>query len=557
MHTNIKPRISPLIITSIASMYNDPIRVLMEFIDNSFDSFSNIVQSCEETKNNINVNIKGKKHIDAEITIFDDCTGIDELSRILENIGNSDKKAQSWTNGRFGFGIFSFLAVCSKITIETKTKGTDIVQKVEILRSDFEKEQISDINFIITKIKKGGLNNSYTKVTLTDFLKDKWEEIDVNKLKDEIESHFELILKDKRINVTLKTERNKTKICKAFDYTSIEGEEYNRSFLLDPGIPESKENPRIDVFLKFTLNRSLQRLPVFITKQRRVEQVKRLKVFDSNNKTKIWSNPYLTGFVDTKSVLNPTLSRDNYSTDRNAKSLFKRLREIEPEIIDFVNKNLSLHQKTNISEIESLINDIVNKTISKFLKEKKTPDEKDFNEESDKPDAPLIETAIFLKHPKEAQQGLNQTTQKGKPDNEIASEQSKPLKFYDYYKYGTFKVKPKIKDINLTIRINPEDEPPFDNKGRHLKSELINSDVIIYKKHKEFIERLRINELGNESITESLKFYIIAEFLMHYFKLKYLDVQCNMNILDEHNILMFTLERSLEKIVGEPIIKSL
>jgi len=42
---------------------------------------------------------------------------------ISTKIGNSDKKAQVWTNGQFGYGIYSFMACCQSLEITTNDSG--------------------------------------------------------------------------------------------------------------------------------------------------------------------------------------------------------------------------------------------------------------------------------------------------------------------------------------------------------------------------------------------------------------------------------------------------
>ncbi|MBK8382754.1 MAG: hypothetical protein IPL16_12880 [Ignavibacteria bacterium] len=55
---------------------------------------------------------------------------------------------------------------------------------------------------------------------MSDFQPGKYEEIDLNNLKSEIETHFELILKRKNIKIIFQ-ENNKTLRAEHYDYSTI------------------------------------------------------------------------------------------------------------------------------------------------------------------------------------------------------------------------------------------------------------------------------------------------------------------------------------------------
>jgi len=99
--------ISPRLIPNIASLYNDVNRIILEYIDNSIDS----AEALYDEKNNaykrkiiIEVIINGKSYKNGRIIVRDNCGGITNLKKVVQSIGDSDKKAQPWTNGQFGYG---------------------------------------------------------------------------------------------------------------------------------------------------------------------------------------------------------------------------------------------------------------------------------------------------------------------------------------------------------------------------------------------------------------------------------------------------------------------
>ena len=67
------------------------------------------------------------------------------LEKIVQTIGNSDKKAQPWTNGQFGYGIYSFMAACKSLDIISKYENLGFIVRCEIKRmKDFSFQ--GDIN---------------------------------------------------------------------------------------------------------------------------------------------------------------------------------------------------------------------------------------------------------------------------------------------------------------------------------------------------------------------------------------------------------------------------
>ena len=67
--------------------------------------------------------------------------------------------------------------------------------------------------------------DSGTVVTLSKFDKLMWKSIDFEKIVNEVEKHFELLLKRKNLTISITSLTNgKTHICKAFDYDAYEGE---------------------------------------------------------------------------------------------------------------------------------------------------------------------------------------------------------------------------------------------------------------------------------------------------------------------------------------------
>ena len=74
----------------------------------------------------------------------------------------------------------------------------------------------------------------------------------------------------------------------------------------------------------------------------------------------------------------------------------------------------------------------------------------------------------------------------------------------------------KIKNQTQTgvnIVIDCENDPPLDAKEKALRSSLINRQIVVYKKHPMFEERIKTNITGQQTISSELLFYISIEVL--------------------------------------------
>jgi len=198
----IPAKISPRLIMNVSSLYTDPIRVFMEFVDNSIDAaestntlMSDLTGEEAEYINDVKIDIKihGKWYKDGYVKITDNCTGIKELRNVVEKIGNSEKKSQSWLNGQFGYGLYSFLAICDVLEIRTKHKDNIYTEYIKITKNDFLIDDLNDLKFNIIH-KWPHVPVSGTEVTLSGFSKESWLELNPLTLKAEIENHFELML---------------------------------------------------------------------------------------------------------------------------------------------------------------------------------------------------------------------------------------------------------------------------------------------------------------------------------------------------------------------------
>ena len=121
--TELILKISPKLLKNIADLYNDTNRIFMEYIDNALDSaekYYNAKENKYEKNILITLKIIGSSSKDGTVSIEDNCTGISNISKVVQKIGDSDKSGQFTTNGQFGFGMYSFMAACGELAIYSK-----------------------------------------------------------------------------------------------------------------------------------------------------------------------------------------------------------------------------------------------------------------------------------------------------------------------------------------------------------------------------------------------------------------------------------------------------
>lgn len=208
--------ISPKLLKAIALSYKSADRVQIEYIDNSIDQADKLFFDKElnsYTKEiNIIVTLTGKSYKDAKITFEDNCGGIEWLlEETIYSVGNSPKSDELISNGRFGFGMMSFLYFCNRLKATTKDKqlNTNAYIQDEVIEvifdgNNFDKPGINNVPIELSSyVYKGNSNDAFTIIELSEFNKEKYSKIDLKKLQSEVELHFDMILRRKNLNIKI------------------------------------------------------------------------------------------------------------------------------------------------------------------------------------------------------------------------------------------------------------------------------------------------------------------------------------------------------------------
>ena len=321
------PRITvkTTILNSLAETHDDVYKTIAEFVDNAIDASEEWYDEDSKSYSKpikIDVSFSGSKKLTAQVVIKDNCKGMDktELERIFQSIGDSKKKHGAFSNGKFGFGIFSFSAFFDTISIESMMDGSSEPNKVNISRDILDSNEPM---FDVKPISKSSYNNKNngTVVFLRGYRKRNWKNIKKGKLIDYLNLHFERYLATENLEITI-SDRDGSQTLKPFDYTSIEGEDLIENaggvdgpkikfYTVKTGQSNSLiSGPIVDgIEGHFKITESMISKPFFIAiKGRRIGEVKNAITGNKLDNT-IWSNPLLTGFLDLGGFADPDITR--------------------------------------------------------------------------------------------------------------------------------------------------------------------------------------------------------------------------------------------------------
>jgi len=535
----IKLKISPKLIKSIADLYNDTNRIFMEYIDNALDSAEKYYVANENRyEKNISITLKiiGSSFNDGSVSIEDNCTGIYNITKVVQKIGDSDKSGQFTTNGQFGFGMYSFMAACGDLAIYSKYENEEC-KHLAIKRKQFDSADIDQVSFPDPMLSKQ-LKKSGTKITLAHFDRAMWKNIDIEVIKKEVEKHFELLLTRKNLEIKI-INHSKEYICKPFNYDLYEGdvlkENITRLTLKSSrkkGVNEVLDisSTPIKIFLKITKGKNIDKLPVFIIKGRRISEIKDMKSFKSSHKGSIWGHPNLTGYIDLGGNLEPNISRLDFKNNPESKAVFESLLEYESVVLTFLKDE---SEKTDDKQFKALEN-ILNKVLNKLAK----IDQLNFRTS--------IISGKILNTPIVEGEGVLDTTNN---NLELRNEDTEKA-FYTGegdYNWGNESDSQKKEGSNLISASNQtkfddkesefdDDEPNSDERkkpgfdiqfsnneptlevetNKQTRSALIGGTIWIYKKHPDFISRVEKKRIGETKITQRLITYLAGEITIHY-----------------------------------------
>ncbi len=542
MNEKITIDISPRIVLSNASLYNDVNRVFMEYIDNSIDSAETLFSKdgSYERDIKINVNFEGVNSSTKQLIITDNCLGMDNdgLLHVIQDIGNSDKKAQPWTNGQFGYGVYSFLAICKEIEIISKVDSQK-PRKISINRDLFEKDKTSQAELLPPEVCPNHLfeYKSGTKIILKEFDKDHRYDINISNLKEEIEKHFEQLLARKNISVSLSNNIESFE-CLPFQYDSYEGDYYS-DYVKALEIEErgAKRTLHCDeplkVYIRITPGQDINRRPVIISNGRRISEISSLKSFKSKNKQTIWNHPNLTGYIDVKNFVDPTIARNDFRNNKFSKALFNYLINIEESIEDLISSINKKDEERHYNHLENELNKALSalarmdrkmlKYRTEIISGKEIPlqdggddgfsegiDEKVNINVNQNPDPDNLEVGDTYSDDTDPNIP-NSNIDPNNNDNAQKIESENP--YDDSDKSGK---KTRRSGFNVRINDGPPDIIMRDGEPVEQRSILAGDTIEIFKQHPDFKSRVRKTLTQAHKISRRMITYLAGEMTVHY-----------------------------------------
>lgn len=501
---SIKVKVSPTIVPNIAKLYESTSRIFMEYIDNSLDSAEKLYEANNGAypyKIEIVVKIDPASKT---VTFQDNCIGMDlaNLLRVAENIGDSNKKNDFVTNGRFGFGIHAYAACADKLEVTTLKLDSPSAIKIAVDRSAYTEDGEIPDPVLVNKHKLP--IRSGTIVKLSDFEKDWWKDVSASALKKEIERHFEQLLSRELLEIKV-IYGEQEEICSAFNYDDFLGIKIDKEISEFTWQRQSNKYSTkfpypLEISLKITEDIIPDKRPIFVSKGRRIEEVQLIKSFrnKSNYKTGLWGHNNLTGYIEVNDLLAPKISRDDFEQNTKRQMVYDAILELEEEIHEALQEINKRSEDANMSKLEDLLSQVLSRLARQDYMRFRTEIGKgnDFNLlEVDDSDT----TAKTGKH----HNGKRKIKKTGTEVPVITTDDDSDIKGGESKKSG------------FNIEFSDAEQKMAD--GTLLRSNFIEGGaIVIYKSHPDFQERVKRTYQGELKITERLISYLASEIAIQY-----------------------------------------
>lgn len=508
-------------LNQVANIYQNSMRIFMEYIDNSLDSAETLYNVEKKYPYPIEIQI-AIDPVNKTVTFSDNCVGMDigvktkddsgktiwkdGLLAIVTSIGKSNKKAVSWLNGQFGFGAHAYMACAEKMSILTTKKGMDHCLYMELFS-----------NTLDVKDEKKFPKNKFpyesgVMVTLSGFKKEWWNEVDPRSLKEEIEKHFEQLLA--RPNLAIKVVYgNEEELCQAFNYDSFLGKKIQKDITelkieKRGGITTVPLDQPIRVYLKITDEIILNKRPIFINKGRRIEEVQNIKSFRNKSKygSSLWSHANLTGYIDVAGLVNPTLPRDDFQRSENRTMLYEELLAIEDEVFQQLVEINKRSADVGMGKLEDILSTALSQLARQYNLRFKTE--------------LVAGDEINLESGSDSDLNLKQKTSGGSGHSKTKTDQTEDVPVVETMDESDMKGKERKKG-GFPIKFSDVEQKKSD--GTLLRSQFIEGEgIVIYNRHQDFQSRGRINKYGERILTQRLISYLSSQLVIR-FKDKYFE----------------------------------
>lgn len=342
------------LLNEIARRYESPERILMEFVDNGLDDAEALYRANADA---YPFEIKIEVILDVPrrtVIVRDNCRGMrrETLERIVEKVGESQKKGITWVNGQFGFGVHAFRAASESICFRTKHADDQLIEL------HLSREQHRDIRRpweapgpFPTDTGTG------TEVTVGPFDEEWFETISADSIRREIERHFERLLARPSLLITVQEISEMAMRCEPFDYAQVPGEEFERTVDLELN---GRLYP-VEIRLKASEIEIPDRAARFFARGRRINEIAEIKSFirKSLHRTSIWGHPHLLGYIEVGEVVRPVITRDDFQQTKGRTVLYEAILGLEEEIKEALSRINDAQRDSTLNRLEDVLRDVL------------------------------------------------------------------------------------------------------------------------------------------------------------------------------------------------------
>ncbi len=349
------------LLNQIAGTYKDFFRAAMEYIDNSVDAATGLQQDGKKFSAKIHIEVDPDKKT---VSFADNCGGMSpqELCELLSNVGRSRKKAVSWANGQFGFGVHAFRAFAREAIFISRKKNC----KEAMIKIDRTVHENQDVPCVETDVKQ--LKEPGTRVIISRFDSHVFQKATfVKTLAAEVEHHFDDVLRAKLARISISEKDKRSHECSHFDFDSLPGPVLKKTFSL---MSDGKQS-EIEVDLKVLDRVQDNRFPVLTNKCRRVQNISDLKSYKNFLRTKgeisyIWNNPFVVGSIEINGFCSPNLTRDDLKDLKEREQLYEKICEVQNDLKHLIDETMDKKTRESFRRIGSIMSDCLAQILKNF-----------------------------------------------------------------------------------------------------------------------------------------------------------------------------------------------
>jgi len=490
-----------LLLNHMAERYTSTRRILMEFVDNSFDD---VEMFFDNSTNSYTRQVTIRVVVDRDqrsIVVIDNCRGMeaDKLCKVTTDVGMSDKRMQSLANGQFGFGMQAFRACCKRLRVRSRTRSDAPLLEIAVPRN-----QTTDFMLVRLETPEDLENfpDSGTMVMLEEIF-DAWasgdDDLSVKGCADEIENHFERILSRGNLEVLVTGPSGEMQhLCQPQQYADNE-----TTVVVDASFPLGDGQTAKVMLAVSSMRRAnaVGRPARFFVKGRRIARVTDIRTFfmASTNRWEVWNQPQLLGYIDVVGddggPLQPMITRDEFKqTAGSAAAYAKIFEKCEEPLLKALKEANRRTNDESMQELEQALTTILSSLIEDDLPE------------SDQTSGTLVPAS-------------RDVSQQPPQKKERKQRESKREKTKDRHKQ-------LLKTAQFPVELTDDLPDPVDSTVQR-RSALIGNKILLNKGHNDFKKRFNYGKkrnAGQPKVNPRMYGYFANCVASHYLDARYKDL---------------------------------